>query len=69
MNTEVKPYLQRQEVCELVRIGVQTLAKLVREGRFPRPVKLGRRQLWPACVIEQFMLQQLSQQQGAADGE
>lgn len=40
------------EVAALLRVNVRELRRLVREERFPAPVKVGARAIrWPAAVV------------------
>lgn len=40
--------LKPREVCELLRINENTLARWVKEGKFPKPVQIGNVRRWPA---------------------
>jgi excisionase family DNA binding protein len=67
MSTQLKTYLQQREVAELVRFSTQTLRKFVKEGRFPQPVRLGRKLLWHVATVEAFLRQTPAEGQGAGD--
>jgi predicted DNA-binding transcriptional regulator AlpA len=38
-----------------------TLWRMVRDGRFPRPTKIGRRNCWDEVEIDQYIEDQLAQ--------
>ncbi len=48
-------YLKPSEVAEKVRISRSSLFRWVREGRFPAPIKLGKRVLWAESEVETFL--------------
>lgn len=49
-------FLRRAEVLKRTTLGRTTLLAMVREGRFPRPVRLGkRRSAWLAAEINDWI--------------
>lgn len=50
------------------RVGIKTtkLYELMNEGRFPRPIKIDSRCLWPSNVIDSWIAGQIAAQQQAA---
>ena len=48
--------LKAREVWEMLGISKATLYRLIRKGRFPRPVKLGAgTSRWPSQEIENYI--------------
>ncbi|UTM02913.1 AlpA family phage regulatory protein [Alcaligenes sp. NLF5-7] len=43
--------------------------KLINEGRFPSPVKLGRRSLWLKSEVEDWLLQRILSSRGCLRSE
>lgn len=44
-----------KQVCAACKIGERELRRLVREGKFPHPVRLGARRIrWPRSVVERI---------------
>lgn len=54
--------LASPEVLELVCIKSRSkLYEMIRQGKFPAPVKLGARtSRWPRAVVEEWIAQQIS---------
>jgi predicted DNA-binding transcriptional regulator AlpA len=49
------PYTLR-EVCDLMRVSRVTLMRLVRQGRFPRPLNLALRRLyWARRTVDRAL--------------
>ena len=60
----VSRYLRLPEVIERCGYSKPSIYRLVKEGKFPRPVKLGARAVaWPEHVIQDWLD---SRQQAAA---
>ena len=54
--------LRRQEVEALFGISRSTIYQSMSEGRFPRPIKLGRRAVgWSKADLEQWLSDQRKQ--------
>jgi len=49
-------WVTTDEVLEYVGIGRATLYKLMREGRFPRPAKIGSQNKWNIKLVDQFLI-------------
>lgn len=49
-----------RQVLELVPVTRSHLYKAVREGNFPRPIKMGKRSLWKIKEIEAWVKKQIS---------
>ncbi len=47
-------FLSAAEVRRLLGVGRTTLYRMVVRGEFPRPVKLGSRNAWPAGDYDAF---------------
>lgn len=45
----------------LARIGLKTtkLYEMMNEGAFPRPIKIGRRCLWPSAAVDAWIAEQI----------
>ena len=41
LEDRVEPMLRRRELCALVGMSTTTIYRMMREGRFPRPVQIG----------------------------
>ena len=54
MDVRTRRLLRRQEVLDLVQFSLTTLYRLMANGDFPRPVKLGARAVawWEDEVLE-----------------
>ncbi len=46
--------------------GRVQLWRLVREGRFPKPIKIGSRNAWIASEIDRWIVEQIAKRDGAA---
>lgn len=49
------PLLALSDVLKLVRVAESTWWAGISTGRFPRPVKCGRRSFWPQSQIAEFI--------------
>lgn len=48
--------LKREQVLSLLQVSDSTLARGVKSGRIPAPLKIGaRRVAWRACDIERYL--------------
>jgi predicted DNA-binding transcriptional regulator AlpA len=52
---DIGPLLPAETVCTLFHICHRTLYGWVRDKRFPAPVRIGKRKLWPAGVVRDFL--------------
>ncbi len=58
MNTNISPapIINRREVCGFLNVSDTTLWRMVRAGRFPKPVKISERRIgWPKDQIEAWL--------------
>lgn len=56
MHSEAKGRLLRlPQVKKLFPVCTTTIYKLIREGEFPRPVKIGRNSFWREKEVEDFL--------------
>lgn len=47
--------LRLPQVQELFPMSVTTIYKLIREGEFPRPIKIGRNSFWKQTEVEDYL--------------
>lgn len=52
------------EVAKLFRVSVQTLGVWVRDGRFPSPLRIGRKLYWTSGQIRELVDRQLAEAKG-----
>ena len=56
MATNAPKLLKAREVCEMLGISRATLYRMIRQGKFPRPVKLSAdSSRWPSQEVEDYM--------------
>jgi predicted DNA-binding transcriptional regulator AlpA len=60
---DIDTLLPSEVIQQLLHVCESTLYRLVRDKRFPPPVCVGRRKLWPAGVVRDFLRKK---QEGAA---
>ena len=48
-------FISAAEVRRLLGVGRTTLYRMIVRGEFPRPVKLGSRNAWPASDYDAFV--------------
>jgi predicted DNA-binding transcriptional regulator AlpA len=41
------PYLTREQLAARLHVSVRTLARLTKTGQVPKPIRVGRRLLYP----------------------
>jgi predicted DNA-binding transcriptional regulator AlpA len=41
------PYLTREQLAARLHVSVRTLARLTKTGQIPKPIRVGRRLLYP----------------------
>jgi prophage regulatory protein len=45
-----------EDIASALGISVQTVARMVKDGRFPKPVKLSARCIrWPSAAVQQYL--------------
>lgn len=49
----------RTSVCKA------TLYELIREGQFPKPIKLGRKSVWLEAEVDQWMRDRIAEREAA----
>ncbi len=55
-STAQRPAMNVGELAQALNLHRTTVARLVREGRIPQPVRLGYRTVrWPAEIVEQIL--------------
>jgi excisionase family DNA binding protein len=53
-----------REVAAALKISVRTLKRWIAEGLFPKPAKLGGRNLWRAADVNRFLAQEAQRHAG-----
>lgn len=64
MKTPIKNdrLMKLPEVCETVGLKKGGLYKAIREGRFPSPIKLGKRAVaWPESAIQGWIQERIAE--------
>lgn len=51
----VPSFLRIAEVCALIRMNRSWVYQEIKDGAFPKPIKLGKRSLWYQREIEAWM--------------
>ncbi|OBW95203.1 helix-turn-helix transcriptional regulator [Gallibacterium salpingitidis] len=44
-----------KDVTDLTGITIQTLRKQYKQGKFPKPTKIGKKEFWHKDIINQFL--------------
>lgn len=52
-------FLKLEEVCSRIGVEKSKLYKMIREGGFPKPVKLGSASLWADVTVREWQLQKI----------
>lgn len=55
MSAELDRYLTAKEVAEMLRVSRSALYGFMRQGIFPRGIKLGNVRRWSLSEIQQFL--------------
>jgi excisionase family DNA binding protein len=55
MSSQLDLFLTREEVAKLLRVDPQTVSRWTKEGRLPRPLRLGRQLLWRRDTLERLL--------------
>lgn len=51
--------LRREELAKLLGVSLSTINRWVKDGKFPKPIKLGYRVVvWLSCDVEAFLRKQ-----------
>ena len=48
-------FLAINDILRFIPIGRTTLFKMIKDGRFPKPFRLGRFDFWHTDVIQQYI--------------
>lgn len=51
----MRKLLPKGHTCERIGCKKSTLYKLISEGKFPKPIKLGRLSLWDSNAVDAFI--------------
>lgn len=55
-TTTIRPLLRRREVEQITCLGTSTIYRLMREGRFPEPIKIGPKAVrWKPDEIDTYL--------------
>lgn len=55
MTTTVKPLMDLKDVIAVTKVCRSTLWKMVKDGRFPKPIKLGRDLRWKPETVQSWL--------------
>jgi len=55
MQPDDRLLVDGQETARITSLSLRTIERLVSMGRFPRPVRLGRRRLWDRRKLEEWV--------------
>jgi predicted DNA-binding transcriptional regulator AlpA len=55
MVTTTTELLTRNAVAAMLHVSPQTLMIWVTEGKFPSPIRIGRRALWPQTTVDRVL--------------
>jgi len=50
----MKLLLNKTETCQAVALSECTIRRMMRDGRFPKPVNVGSRVLWRSTDLQQW---------------
>ena len=63
MHTDTpRPLFTIRDVAGVLKVSTRGLRKLVADGRFPKPIRVGRLLRWPAAIVQEWIAQQQEQQ-------
>jgi prophage regulatory protein len=54
-------FLNMHDALRLTSLGKTYFFKLIAEGKFPQPVKLGRRSAWPEAEVLSWMQERIAE--------
>lgn len=56
MSMDAAPQLMTvEDIAAMAQISSNTIQRWVREGKFPKPRKIGRASRWPRDEVERFL--------------
>lgn len=56
--------LSLKQVQDQIHLGKTCIYLLIKDGRFPHPIKIGKRSLWRSDLIDSWILAQGGDQNG-----
>ena len=60
--TDNNNYLTKRELAVILRVSTRTINNYAKAGTIPKPVKLGRKALWPRAHLLTFLAANLEAQ-------
>jgi predicted DNA-binding transcriptional regulator AlpA len=54
------------EVCNILRTSSRSLRRLIANGKFPRPIAVGHRRLWPVKIVREWIEKPYAEAPGVA---
>ena len=62
MQTEnSRPLFTIRDVAGVLNVSTRGLRKLVADGRFPQPIRVGRLLRWPEATVQEWIARQQEQ--------
>lgn len=55
MKNEVKPLMDQKDVLATAKISRTTLWKMIKDGRFPKPIKIGSALRWKPETVQTWL--------------
>lgn len=65
MEQTTDTLLELADLTPITKWSKNTIERHIKEGKFPRPIKVGRNRHWSRLVIEEWFAEQRKQQQEA----
>ena len=62
-------FVDMKFITKLTTLSDKWFYKLIKEGKFPGPIKLGRRSLWLKSEVEDWLLQRILSSRGGLKAE
>jgi predicted DNA-binding transcriptional regulator AlpA len=56
--------LNKTDLCTRLNVSPRTIENMIRDGRFPPPVQLGKYVYWGEAVVAKWQQRLLSEQEG-----
>lgn len=53
-------FVRMRELTERLQVSRATIYKMIKDGRFPAPIKLGKSSCWPNSAINKIMIDGIS---------
>ena len=53
----------KNDVCRELGVSARGLEKMVSEGRFPVPVRIGKRAVWSSVALERWLVEAFAAQE------